>query len=152
MKALSGYAEWFWLLAVNIKDVENRSWPIPRTMALPAKILLHASKTKTPYCEMELIEEELTVEQLKQFKSVNFNDLRGKIIGEITITKQVEGDNLAFPELNWYWGPFGFLVKDGILWPEPIPWRGSLGFFEVDRGDLIEAAVKHGIKYALTTK
>lgn len=44
MKALSGYAEWFWLLAVNIKPVENRDWsnnPIPSIIysLLPAATL-----------------------------------------------------------------------------------------------------------------
>lgn len=28
MKALSGYAEWVWLMAMNWKDIENRNWSL----------------------------------------------------------------------------------------------------------------------------
>jgi hypothetical protein len=48
MKALSGYGEWFWLLAKGWKDVENRDWSLFRYIKpseLPVRIYLHASKT-----------------------------------------------------------------------------------------------------------
>jgi hypothetical protein len=141
MKALSGYAEWFWLMAMNIKNVENRQWSLTRFFDkedLPVRIYLHASKTKTPKCEMEIIEEMLTAVQLLSFKLVDFNKLRGNIIGEITITGQVEGSNLDFPELEWYWGRYGFLVKDGELYEKFIPYKGKLQFFEVNLAEAVQ--------------
>ena len=42
--ALSGYAEWFWLMTKNWKDVENRNWSITRYVKrdeLPVRVYLH---------------------------------------------------------------------------------------------------------------
>lgn len=83
MKALSGYAEWFWLLARGWKDVENRPWYLhmapllnypPRTV----RIYLHASKTK---CfdgqDSAFVAERLTDEQFEEFCAVDFDCYRG---------------------------------------------------------------------------
>lgn len=134
MKALSGYAEWFWLMAKNIKPVENRSWSLLRYFRpkdLPVRVYLHASKKKTPKSEMDFIKRTLSREQLKDFEAVDFNALRGKIIGEITITGE-EGISYyaTFPN-PWAFGPFCFAVKKGKLYNKPIPMKGQLGFFNV---------------------
>lgn len=65
MKALSGYAEWFWLLAKNWKDVENRNWSLPHeiAMSLPYRIYLHASKTAASQEEIDFIIRQLSIEQ-----------------------------------------------------------------------------------------
>jgi hypothetical protein len=161
MLALSGYAEWFWTMAMNIKPIENRSKALPKSMALalPIRIYLHASKTITPKEEMNFIEKNLTPEQLSQFQAVNWVQLRGRIIGEITITKQIRKEtenpksqygmggifstgDIAFELENmktrcpeyfspWFFGPFGYEVTKGVLYPAPYPYRGQLGFFEV---------------------
>jgi hypothetical protein len=31
----------------------------------------------------------------------------------------------------WFFGEFGFVVKDGVLYSRPIPYKGQLGFFKV---------------------
>lgn len=157
MKALSGYAEWFWLMAQNIKPVENRPWPLPRYFSaeLPVRIYLHASKTKTPIDEYSFITRNLTTAQYEDFRIVEWDKLRGHIIGEITITGQFhKGDHekifgghdpsvgdqqreleilhKTLPEYfsSWSFGPFCFVVKDGVLYDEPVPCKGKLGFFE----------------------
>ena len=157
MKALSGYAEWFWLMAKNWKNVENRPRPLPREIAfnLPVRIYLHASKSdhvQRHGDELEFIIMNLTSEQLAEFCSVPWDKLRGNIIGEITITKQmrkfryVESDGVDIgsqqKELEifiansepcmspWFFGPFGYVVQDGRLYDKPIPCKGKLGFFE----------------------
>ena len=156
MKALSGYAEWFWLMAKNWKDVENRPKPLPRDMSrgLPVRIYLHASKTKTPIEQLDFIREHLTCKQYEEFLSVDWRKFRGCIIGEITITKQmkkrryIESDHVDVgsqqKELEifianndpcmspWFFGLFGYIVKDGVLYEKPIPYRGQLGFFEIE--------------------
>jgi hypothetical protein len=134
MKALSGYAEWFWLMAKNIKPVENRPWPIYKNIELPMRIYLHASKTKSPKSDIEFIKRRLTLEQLLEFNTVDWSQYRGHIIGEITITHRVTADDISFKEVQsvWFFGPYGFVVKDGKLYDKPILYKGQLGFFNVN--------------------
>lgn len=161
MKALSGYAEWFWLMAKNWKDVENRPKSLPKEIAfiLPVRIYLHASKSDHVQQslfpdDLVFIREHLTCGQWAEFCQVGWKALRGMIIGEITITGQirkhhyVESDHvdmgsqqkeLEIAKANnepymspWFFGPFGYVVKDGMLYTRPIPCKGKLGFFEPD--------------------
>jgi hypothetical protein len=158
MKALSGYAEWFWLMAKNWKDVENRPKPLPHELAsnLPERIYLHASKSEhvqKDYSTWYFILKHLTPDQEKEFLGVDWHKLRGCIIGEISITNQFKkqevresdhvdiGSQMREAEIliankapcksPWFFGPFGYAVKDGVLYEKPIPYRGQLGFFEV---------------------
>ncbi len=162
--ALSGYAEWFWLMAKGWKDVENRGWTLNRffkPLEFPIRIYLHASKTKTPYDELNFIDTVLmqqSVDKLTEFHQVDWVKYRGKIIGEITITEQLRktsvnpqscfgiggvysAGDLAYETADlkknhpeyfspWFFGEFGFVVKDGLLYDNPIPFRGQLGFFK----------------------
>jgi len=159
MKALSGYAEWFWLMAKNWKDIENRPRSLPMEIAinLPVRIYLHASKSdhvQHSYDELDFIKQHLTADQWAEFCDVDWDRVRGNIIGEITITKQmrkhsyVESDGVdigsqqreleifvtnADPCVSpWFFGLFGYVVRDGCLYEEPIPCKGKLGFFEPD--------------------
>jgi len=136
MKALSGYAEWFWLMAKNWKDVENRNWSLTRYIKrneLPVRVYLHASKTKTPKKEIDFIKSKLTRKQLQEFETVDWGKYRGHIIGEITITDEVTFDDMGMKVTHspWFFGEYGFVVEDGELYEIPIPCRGQLGFFEV---------------------
>lgn len=157
MKALSGYAEWFWVMAKGGKDVENRPRPLPQRLAvsLPVRIYLHASKSdhvqRVPG-DLEFILSRLTSEQLAEFCDVDWCDLRGKIIGEITITGQMkkrvlrEADHVSIgcqdrelelliasqsPSVSpWFFGPFGYIVTNPTLYEAPVPCKGMLGFFD----------------------
>jgi len=143
MKALSGYAEWFWLMAKGYKDIENRSYRLPSNMELPARIYLHASKTKTSLAERIFIETTLlkqSPEQFREFCFVDWSKYRGCIIGEISITGQMTGQGTDIDILDghihniyspWYFGKFGYGVEFPKLYKLPIPLRGQLGFFEV---------------------
>ncbi len=143
-KALSGYAEWFWLMAMNIKPVENRDWSLTKYLhrdALPIRIYLHASKTKASKDEVAFIRKHLKPEQLQRFDSVDWSKYRGHIIGEITIYGEIvsteggyiAGSNKAKDAIcsGWFFGTYGFLVRDGVLFDTPIPYKGQLGFFNV---------------------
>ncbi len=157
MKVLSGYVEWFWLMAVNLKDVENRPWPLGRyfkPLELPIRIYLHASKTKAPQQDIAFIRKTLKPEDVKRFEAVDWSRLRGRIIGEVTITGTLHKNSEAIPPTHtiyaqdvvnevhylkehapeyfskWFFGPHGFIVKQGVLYDRPVPCRGQLGFFD----------------------
>jgi len=162
MKALSGYAEWFWLIAKNWKDVENRNWSLPHEIAmnLPYRIYLHASKTPATYDELNFIDTILINEppKLDEFLLVDWTKYRGHIIGETTITRQMrkfqytEADHIDMGSQmmearllvddpcrsRWFFGKFGFVCSDSILYGKPVPYRGQLGFFEVNLESDIE--------------
>lgn len=134
--ALSGYAEWFWLMAKNIKPVENRNWQlkqfapnewkdsITKEVVLPQRIYLHASKTSASMAEKDFIWNRLSSIQQDEYINTNWESLRGKIIAEITIIEQVDKSDSI-----WFFGKYGLIVKDGVLYDKPIPCKGKLGFF-----------------------
>jgi hypothetical protein len=132
--ALSGNAEWFWLLAKGWKDIENRPWNltnklmVPKELTFPARIYLHASKTPASDQDIDFILDMLTPEQQDEFDSVGWERLRGKIIGEVTITGQV-----IKSASRWFFGKYGFLVQDPVLYDRDkhTPYSGRLGFFKV---------------------
>jgi hypothetical protein len=135
-RALSGYAEYFWLLAMNWKPVENRNWPLTRYFKrgqLPVRIYLHASKNAVKKDDVEYIRSILTDKQWAEFSAVDWTKYRGKIIGEITITDQVTPEDIGMKVTHsrWFFGEYGFVVQDGELYEHPVPCRGALGFFPV---------------------
>jgi hypothetical protein len=135
MKALSGYAEWFWLMAKGWKDVENRNWSLTKYIhQLPVRIYLHASKTQASDEEIDFIHRLIDGERWEEFMAVDWEAIRGHIIGEITITDEVTHDDIGMKitKSPWFFGIYGFVVKDGKLLDKPIPYRGQLGFFEVN--------------------
>ena len=134
MRGLSGYKEWFWVIAKTWKDVENRPWPLTRYIKpeeLPLRIYLHASKTPASQSEIGFIEAQLAKQdfsQLEEFLAVDWPKYCGAIIGETTITRPYrEGDSSP-----WYFGPNAFWVKDSVLYEAPVSYRGQLGFFQVN--------------------
>jgi hypothetical protein len=141
LKALSGYAEWFWLMAKNLKDVENRDWSLFRYFTpgeLPVRVYLHASKQKTPGEDLDFIYYTLEdYESAQEFDLVDWDRYRGALIGEVTITGQTvyhvnQATMLPTKRSVWQFGPYCFWVKDGVLYERPIPMLGQLGFWEVN--------------------
>lgn len=140
MKAISGYAEWFWLMAKGWKDVENRNWSMTRYIRrdkLPVRIWLHASKTKTPRRELDYILSRLSIEQENEFAQVDWSKYRGHLIGQVTLVDEITHSDIGVKHLYspWFFGDYGFIVKDGMLLNNPIPYRGQLGFFEIELPD-----------------
>jgi len=137
MKALSGYAEWFWLMAKNWKDVENRNWSLTRYIKrdeLPVRVYLHASKKPASKEDITFIRSRLTPAQRQEFDMVDWGRYRGAIIGQITIADEVTMDDWGMPATHshWFFGTYGFVVKDGELYDRPFPCKGQLGFFPLE--------------------
>jgi hypothetical protein len=138
VKALSGYPQWFWLLAKGWKDVENRSWPLPKWMrdeGLPVRIYLHGSQHLERKESLALARQLLTVGQYAEFCAVNWKQYQGTIFAQIDIIKYSfrHADTNANLFSPWHIpGQYGFYTSNPKFLDKPIPYKGRLGFFEVE--------------------
>lgn len=126
--ALSIRQPWAWLIVQGYKDVENRSWALPRFI-LGQRIYIHAGgkvKWETPTA--------FIVDKLKPNPAhvAAFMDAWGRcqmptgaIVGEVTVLREARQE-----ESRWYEGPHGFLLRDATAYA-PVPCKGQLGFFRV---------------------
>lgn len=150
MKALSIKQPWAWLICKGYKDIENRTWKIGRnprhgpfstrdvdnfTVALPERIYVHAGKTvdKDAILDGRLLYW-VDGSPIKPEDGPALDDILehwkdGAIIGEVDITGCVTESASI-----WFNGPYGFTLANPKLYDRPIPYRGQLGFFEVDLG------------------
>ena len=113
MKAISIRQPWAWLIVHGGKDIENRSWKTN----FRGRVLIHASKgmTRVDYETAGMFAPLPAFEELQS----------GGIIGSVEIVDCVQQS-----ESPWFFGPYGFVLRD----PQRCPFRpmkGALGFFEV---------------------
>ena len=137
MKALSIKQPWAWLICAGYKDVECRSWPTKYR----GRIYIHAGKRfdYESWCNMlsGLVPGasscQLTLSE--RFHGHNGDSLLGAIIGEADIVdcKYRFGDENDNLYSKWHSrGQYGFILANPVLYGNPIPCKGRLGFFEPD--------------------
>ncbi len=136
MKALSIRQPWAWLILRpditdpaertralehgHIKDIENRDW----YTRFHGRLLIHASKgmTRDEYMNgWDTLDEIVPGATLPPFKALE----RGGIVGSAEMIGCVRASTS-----RWFFGEYGFVFRD----PRPlpfVPYRGSLGFFDV---------------------
>jgi hypothetical protein len=131
MKALSIKQPWAWLICKGIKDVENRTWhihmpPLLNYPAIPRRIYVHTGNQIDNRAWLFIegrIDEDIRYE-LKEL--IWRNSLpRGAIIGEVDIIGCTDKSDSP-----WFTGPYALMLAGGILYDDPIPCKGQLGFFE----------------------
>lgn len=121
MKALSIRQPWAHLIVTGEKPVENRSWNSTYT----GHLLIHASLQfdKAGY----------------QWVRRNFPHLKmptpakfalGAIVGMVDMVGCVVPGSADYHS-PWYAGDYGFLMRNAKKLPEPVPFKGALGFFDV---------------------
>jgi hypothetical protein len=128
MKALSILQPWAWLIVNGHKDIENRTW---RT-TFRGEVLIHAGKSLDVDSLMWLANNfhqlGLSHDLAGKLIAIARNEIRlerGGIVGMATVTDCVNAS-----KSKWFNGPWGFVLADVL--PVPfVPFRGSLGFFEV---------------------
>lgn len=118
MKTLSIQQPWAWAILNAGKDIENRQW----STSFLGRILIHAGKRVDTEGITYLQSRGLTP---PIFYS-EFDKTLGGILGSIEIT-----DCVRESKNDWFFGKFGFVLKDPIVLPFK-PCKGQLGFFEVD--------------------
>lgn len=138
MEALSVMQPWAWLMAMNIKDIENRTWKAD----FRGEFLIHAGKKfdwegflfiedTLPSVAQKIrvhfgIESELGNWRTLRFKLVIRKGEFGGIVGKSTLVGCVtESDS------PWFFGPYGFVLRNS----QPLPfikYPGKLKFFKVE--------------------
>ena len=118
MKALSIQQPWAWAI-FHGKDAENRTW---RT-DYRGPLWIHTGKGFDDEGYAWLIKHQKELDILVPPLSILH---RGVILGKADLVDCVtESDSL------WFFGPYGFVLDEPILFGWPTPYKGQLGIFEI---------------------
>lgn len=127
MKALSIRAPWWWAILYEGKHIENRDWPTK----FRGRVYIHASKwwnlgdvadgtafVRDTYRAAggEPCDTGLTYRDMR--------DLGGHLVGTVEII-----DCVSQSDSPWFFGKYGFVLRDPQPLAVPIPCKGALGFF-----------------------
>ena len=130
-----------------LKSIENRDWPLPKSFVVPQRVLIHASLSLYPGVRLGDLQSLMSPIQWlrhrediqsifqwgEQFRGqpekLRSQKYFGHILGSVVITGCVtESDS------PWFFGPYGFTLEYPEMLAKPIPYRGKLNFFEVEKG------------------
>jgi hypothetical protein len=132
--ALSVRQPWAWLICKNLKDVENRDWPLEqfapkewrdlktKKIILPQRIYIHASKTLDKASMEWLLSGN---SPLDNFTWAFTPEQFGAIVGETDIV-----DCVIESDSHWFFGNYGLVIENSVSYDKPIPCKGRLGFFK----------------------
>jgi hypothetical protein len=139
MRALTLKVVWAFAVCHLGRRVENRSWRPPRDL-IGRRILIHAGAV--PKSGWELAEEVDRLKALiKAHAGEEYHQLKMRFfdaIGGFTVRDALMTGVVAVATVDscvresadpWFSGPFGWVLRDLIVLPEPIPCRGALGLW-----------------------
>lgn len=119
--ALSIRAPWWWFILHGGKDIENRDWPTK----FRGRIYIHASKW---FGKSDATDDYLFAWKMAPNSNpiglASMRDFGGHIVGSVEIV-----DCVSKSVSPWFFGRFGFVLRDPVALSEPIPCKGRLGFF-----------------------
>jgi len=148
-----------------LKPVENRSRPLPSTFTLPQRIWIHASLSlyDVRLSEIKAIMtasqwfrcRDYLHAIYREYESYHNDKKRlqrlgrfGCLQGTVVITGQMRKSRVELPFATgqpnsvdslylspWFFGEYGYTLEYPEKLPQPIPYRGALGFFEVTLPD-----------------
>lgn len=116
MKALSVNQPWAWLIVSGHKPVENRDWETK----FRGPVLIHAGKKFDNDFDWSVWERVIGA-------PIPTNPFMGGIVGMVEIV-----DCVTEHESPFFFGKFGFVLKNAKQLHNPRPCKGALGFFEPD--------------------
>jgi len=124
-KVLSVTMPWTYFIMECGKDIENRTW---RT-DYRGRILIHASK-KVPSNYQAIIDDVIHSMPVGKISKNNWNEIAKKwcgfIVGSVELVDCVKNYKSPWAEPDiWHW-----ILKNPVLFKEPIPARGQLGLWE----------------------
>lgn len=120
MRALTIKNPWAGLIALGIKDIENRTWPTQYR----GKIYIHTSKVPDRRAALTKNQElEVLAAHRKKTFSLEFPD--SQIIGEVEIVDCIRNSKSVWAEPGaWHW-----VLARPILYDKPAPCKGALSFW-----------------------
>lgn len=124
MKALSFRDPWATLIALGLKDIENRTW---RTN-FRGRVYIHVSQIFDQHGWGDIVTSNSTTLHVLDFVvDTNWDKRpRGAIIGEVDIV-----DCVQFSTSLWFTGPHGLVLSNAKMYNTPIlNMKGYLRFFE----------------------
>ena len=141
MKALSIRQPWAWAILHAGKDIENRNWkPMNPGLWFRGRFVVHASQEPSPrkwdeewtaYCETILnMPAKLAPDPEAMIPSPEQLHF-GALLGTVDFV-----DVVGRHSSPWFFGPVGLVLREPRPFPQPIPYKGRLGFFDVPDGIL----------------
>jgi hypothetical protein len=138
MKGLSVRAPWWWFILHGGKDIENRDWPT----RFRGTVYLHAGKWfrgEEVYRDFHfalgmMVEAGLSVSIPPGMVLSDLQKSCGCVVGRVEIVDCVSRSNSP-----WFFGEYGFVLRNPVAFERPITFKGALGFFEVPEGIELEA-------------
>jgi hypothetical protein len=112
---------------VVLKNIENRDWPLPVRFKLPQRIQVHVGKKEDAIEGVLEMFHKIGLPYGSALMSYSKKLPRGAIIGEIDII-----DCVTESKSPWFVGKYGFVLANPVAYAKPIPYKGKLGFFEVE--------------------
>lgn len=127
MKAISIKNPWARLIAIGLKDVENRTWPT----SFRGRVLIHASAKIDPrYREMSNLftfDQWNAMDHSEQLKAVKGIYDSSAIIGEVEILDCIQDSTSVWAEPGCY----HWVLSNAKLYDEPIRnVKGALSFWQ----------------------
>lgn len=151
MLALTIKQPWATLIAIGVKDVENRTWPakIRGRIAIHASLKLDHSEA---WAAAQLMKGFIPRFSISRFLE-EWNEKRHQRYpaGAILATAELydcQNEINATLESNWFVGPYGFFLRRVIELPEPVYCSGALGFWKLP--DDVQAKVDEQMKGRLS--
>lgn len=132
MKAITIKQPFATLIVDGVKDVENRSWVLPKKY-IGERVLIHSSRSKEMFNKKKSL---LDNDQIRHLCELGYDNKNkntdnfpiGVILGSAVITSCVYGH-----ESVWAMeGHYHFILAHAVRFPQPIPATGKLGFWEYD--------------------
>lgn len=116
MKALSIMQPWAYLIIKGYKDIENRPWPTDYR----GPLLIHASKRWSQEGFDFLSDRKNIWVPSKE------QHIFGALVGMADLVDCVDSSDSP-----WFWGDWGFVLRNPREFKEPIPWRGNVELFDI---------------------
>jgi hypothetical protein len=121
MKVLSVQQPWASLIALGLKDVENRV----RRSYYRGPLLIHAS-SKIDKWGMEDLLDILREDGDEQWVAFISQAPTGCIVGQVEMV-----DCVTDHPSDWFDGPFGYVLIHPLYFDEPIRMKGKLGIYDL---------------------
>lgn len=133
MRALSVIQPWAHCIVHEGKNIENR----PRITHLRGTVAIHAS-AKVDQERFDWLQEDYGIR-------LNLDDTAyGAIVGFADIVDVVTKKTLTRSTKKWFMGKYGYVLENAVALKEPIPAKGALGFWRIDRRTLEKCVAQLG--------